>query len=40
MSHVLHHLTVPTAGQGLFDVTERVCAWVVEQGISTGLLTV
>jgi len=39
MNHVLHHLTVPTTGQGLFDVTEKVCAWVGEQGIGTGLLT-
>ena len=27
-------------GQSLFDVTEAVYAWVEEQGISTGLLTI
>jgi secondary thiamine-phosphate synthase enzyme len=40
MNQVLFHLSVPTTGQGLFDVTEAVCAWVKEQGVSTGLLTV
>lgn len=40
MHQALHHLAVLTTSQGLFDVTEAVCAWVKEQGISTGLLTV
>lgn len=40
MNHALFHLFVPTTGQGLFDVTEAVCAWVKKQGIATGLLTV
>lgn len=40
MNQALHHMTVPTTGQGLFDVTEAVCAWVRGQGIGTGLLTV
>ena len=32
-------LTLRTEGQGFYDVTERVRAWVSEQGLSDGLLT-
>ena len=40
MNQVLFHFSVPTTGQGLFDVTQEVCTWVKEQGIATGLLTI
>ena len=40
MRQALHHLAVPTSGQGLFNVTELVCQWVSTQGITTGLLTI
>ncbi len=36
MDEALLHLSVPTTGQGLSDVTDAVRAWVREQGISTG----
>jgi secondary thiamine-phosphate synthase enzyme len=32
-------LIVRTEGQGLYDVTQRVEAWVRDQGIENGLLT-
>ena len=32
-------LTVPTAGEGFFDITHAVIAWVKRQDIHTGLLT-
>ena len=32
-------LEVPTRGQGLIDVTDRVEIWVQDSGIATGLLT-
>ena len=32
-------LTLRTEGQGFYDVTDRVRAWVSEQGLSDGLLT-
>jgi secondary thiamine-phosphate synthase enzyme len=33
-------LIVETAGKGLVDVTRPIAAWLAEQGIATGLLTV
>jgi len=36
----LHHLHVPTTGQGLFDITAAVCGWVADQGIQISLLVV
>ncbi len=33
-------LAVPTASQGLIDITEDIVAWVGEQGLREGLLTV
>ena len=39
MRQACHTLTVATAGQGLVPVTRAVEAWVAEQGIATGLLT-
>ncbi len=35
-----HTLTAPTAGKGLYEITEKVAGWVREKGIRTGLLTV
>lgn len=40
MRQALHHLQVPTMGQGLFDVTAAIRDWVEGQGIRTGLLVV
>ena len=40
MQQAVHRLTVATAGPGLYDVTEKLAAWVGAQGIATGLLTV
>lgn len=40
MNQSLFHITVQTTEQGLSDVTEAVCAWIKDQGIGTGLLTV
>lgn len=33
-------LTVRTPGQGLHDCTDRICRWIADSGIETGLLTV
>src|SRR5882672_5890232 len=40
MQQAVHHLTVATAGPGLYDVTEKLATWVGAQRIATGLLTV
>ena len=39
MRQASHTLTVSTAGQGLVPITGAVAAWVAEQGMQTGLLT-
>jgi len=39
MRQALHHLRVRTNGRGLIDVSEAVRAFVREEGIDTGLLT-
>ncbi len=39
MRQVRHELRVQTRGQGLYEITREVCAWVAEQGIREGLLT-
>lgn len=39
MKQALHSLTVRTAGQGLYEVTGEVAAWVAAQDIEDGLLT-
>jgi secondary thiamine-phosphate synthase enzyme len=39
MRQVKHHLIVATDGQRLHDITDRVRAWVGEQAIGQGLLT-
>jgi secondary thiamine-phosphate synthase enzyme len=33
-------ITVRTRGQGFYDVTGAIAAWVESQGVATGLLTV
>ncbi len=40
MRQAAHTLTVATAGKGLVPITAPVAAWVAQQGIATGLLTV
>lgn len=40
MRQALHHLTVPTRGRGLVEITPRVVDWTAGNGIATGLLTV
>jgi secondary thiamine-phosphate synthase enzyme len=39
MKQAIHHLTVETHGKGLVMITRPILAWVAEQGIATGLLT-
>ncbi len=39
MRQSLHRLTVATRGKGLIEITRDVLAWVANQGIDTGLLT-
>ena len=40
MRQATGELTVATRGQGLHEVTRAVAAWLAQQGIATGLLTV
>lgn len=40
MRQALHHLTMPTRGRGLFEITGPVVGWTAGTGIATGLLTV
>ena len=40
MRQALHRLDVETHGRGLTEITRPVLAWVAEQGIGTGLLTI
>jgi secondary thiamine-phosphate synthase enzyme len=40
MEQATSNLTVVTPGRGLIDVTDRVAAFVREQSIETGLLTI
>ena len=39
MRQALHHLSIPTRGKGLIEITEPVRSWVHGQKIATGLLT-
>ncbi len=39
MRQALHSLTIETRGKGLVACSRPVLAWVAEQGIATGLLT-
>lgn len=40
MKQVQHSLSVRTEGQGLYDVTAPIKAWVAEQRVRQGMLTV
>ena len=40
MKQFLHPLRFETRGKGLIDMTRPILAWVAEQGIVTGLLTI
>ena len=40
MKQAIHTLHVSTTGQALYDITRPIRAWVGQQGIGTGLLTV
>jgi secondary thiamine-phosphate synthase enzyme len=40
MRQATRTLTIPTRGQGLYSITREVAAWVSEQKMRTGLLTV
>jgi secondary thiamine-phosphate synthase enzyme len=39
MRQAQHQLSIATNGKGLVEITAPVKAWVAEQGIATGLLT-
>ena len=39
MRQAAHSLTVATAGPGLVPITGPVAAWLAQQGVTTGLLT-
>jgi len=36
----MHHLSIPTSGQDLLDITDPILRWVAQQRIASGLLTV
>ena len=40
MRQFSHELSVATRGRGLYDVTPRIDAWLAEQRVREGLLTV
>ena len=40
MRQAAHTLSVQTPGQGLVEITRPIAAWVAEQRMGTGLLTV
>jgi secondary thiamine-phosphate synthase enzyme len=35
-----HRITIQTRGQGLYEVTREISAWLAQQGIGEGLLTI
>lgn len=39
MRQAQHRLTVHTSGQGLYEVTREIAAWLAAQDITDGLLT-
>ena len=39
MRQASHTLVFKTAGRGLVEITREVAAWVADQGLATGLLT-
>lgn len=40
MVNASHRLQVETRGKGLYEITDRIAAWLGEQRVRTGLLTV
>ena len=40
MRQATHHMTVPTRGKGMYDLTREVASWVSSHRVRTGLLTV
>lgn len=40
MSVLLHRLQVATRGKGLYDITRQIEAWLGQQAVRSGLLTV
>lgn len=40
MKQAIHTIEVQTSGQALYDVTQPIRAWTLQQQIGTGLLTV
>ncbi len=40
MKQAIHTIEVETRGQALYDVTRRIRAWVGDQAVDTGLLTI
>jgi secondary thiamine-phosphate synthase enzyme len=40
MIQAQHTLTLQTQGKGLYEITQEIVAWVSEQGMDIGLLTV
>ena len=40
MKQAQHRLSVQTRGQGLYEVTGEIAAWLSGQGVGAGLLTV
>lgn len=40
MKQAVHKLTIATRGKGLYEFTDQVSAWLGQQEIATGLVTV
>jgi len=40
MTQALKQLHIRTEGQALYDITGRIRAWIIEQRVTSGLLTV
>ncbi|MGC8794223.1 MAG: YjbQ family protein, partial [Bryobacteraceae bacterium] len=40
MKQAFHRIQVRTQGKGLYEITDRIAAWLSGQGIAQGLLTV
>ncbi len=40
MTQAQHRLSVQTRGQGLYEVTDEIAAWLSDQAVGVGLLTV
>ena len=40
MRQVSHQFSTSTKGKGLYNITREIKSWIIQQKISTGLLTV